>query len=135
MRTPDPEYDNYTIDLYPDDAGIETIKEAGLGIEPRIKDDRTFYKFRRPDTKMIKGELVKFGPPKVVKATGEEKDGIPVTEPFDGLIGNGSKVTIKVATYDAGKFRGHRLEGVRVDDLVVYNPDGATREPTEEYPF
>lgn len=48
---------------------------------------------------------------------------------FDGNIGNGSKVTVKVEVYDtkSGR-RGTRLIAVRVDDLVEYNPEESENE-------
>ncbi len=138
-KTPDPEYGHFSMDLYPNKKGLKIIQDAKLEIEPRIKDDKTFYKLRRPDTKMIKDELVKFGPPKVVLNTGKVDDkGIPITEPFDGLVGNGSEVTVKISAYTAGKFNGHRLEAIRIDKLIEYKPDRsavADKPATEEYPF
>jgi len=115
VRKPDPDYDNYTIDFYPDAKSLEVIKETGIQVEPRqSQDEGIFYKFRRPHEKLIKKELVEFGPPQVL-----DKDN---TE-FDGLIGNGSEVTVKISVYDSKKGKAHRLEAVRVEKLVEYTPE------------
>ena len=76
-----------------------------------------FLIFRRPAEKLIKGEVVKFDPPKVWDAK---------NQPFDGIIGNGSEATVKVMHYDTVKGKGHRWEAIRVDKLVEYNPPAAT---------
>jgi len=96
-----------------------------------------YYRLRREPQKVIKGEPVLFGQPKVVVPTGETTaEGIPVVEPFTKLIGNGSRVTVKVAVFPAGKFRGHRLESVRVDEHVPYEPNSDAQKPqTPDFPF
>ncbi len=111
VRKPDEKYQNYTINLYLDSKSKETFDDSGLSLGFKNDEDGEFITFRRPDAKLIKQELVHFGPPTVLG---------PDNKPFDGLIGNGSKVTAKVAVYDTIKGKGHRLEIVRVDDLVVY---------------
>ena len=42
---------------------------------------------------------------------------------MDGLIGNGSKVRVKLVMYGEGNMAGHRLEKLGVLDLVSYVPD------------
>ena len=114
-RRPDEKYDNYTMNLYLDEGSQKIFEESGLQIEPKQDDEGTFYTFRRPHEKLIKKELVEFGPPKVFNADNTE---------FDGLVGNGSRVTIKVSVYDTVKGKGHRWESIRVEELVKYNPEG-----------
>jgi hypothetical protein len=81
---------------------------------------------------MIKDQLVAFGPPTVI-----DKDKNPVT----ALVGNGSKVTAKVAVYDTRMGKGHRLETVRVDELVEFVPEKKDAAavpagtPTRKMPF
>lgn len=131
---PDQTYGNYTLDFYPDDPS--EIPASGLKLEPKTDEDGTFFRIRRPKEKLIKDELVVFGKPKVFLNLGTvDENGIPQVEPFDKLIGNGSRVTIKVAVYDAGKFKGHRLESVRVDEHVPYEKTDGEKQPTAEYPF
>lgn len=114
-RKPDEKYGNYTMNLYLDEASEKIFEESGLQIEPKQDEEGTFYTFRRPHEKMIKREVVVFGPPGVFNADNTE---------FDGLVGNGSRVTIKVSVYDTIKGKGHRWESIRVEELVEYNPEG-----------
>lgn len=133
---PDPKYNNFVMDFYPDNP--EEIPNAGLGLEPKADEDGTFYRLRRPVEKLIKDELVQFGPPKVVLNTGQvDEAGVPVVEPFSKLIGNGSRVTVKVDVFDvrAGKGKGHRLNSVRVDEHVPYEAAGSEKPASTEYPF
>lgn len=111
---PDEKYGNYTICLYPDEKSMNEISDSGLTINPKSDDDGIYYTFRRPHQKLMKNELVELGRPQVLAADNTA---------FDGLIGNGSEVTIKVSVYDTVKGKGHRWETVRVDNLVEYNPD------------
>lgn len=62
------------------------------------------------------------GPPVVVKMDGDTVNDRWDFE-MDGLIGNGSKVRIKVVMYGDGNMAGHRLEKLGVLDLVSYVPD------------
>lgn len=119
-RKPDEKYNNYSVDLYLDDTSMKVFKASGLQLEVKKDDKGEFVKFRRPHAKPIKNEMVEFGPPKIL-----DKDG--KTE-FDGLVGNGSKVTIKVSVYDSMKGKGHRWESARIDELVPYGniTEGAT---------
>jgi hypothetical protein len=109
---PDPEYDNYKINVYLDDASKLLFQAAGTQLTPKSDDDGEYVTFRRDHAKMIKKELVTFGPPKVV-----DVDGHLLTE----NIGNGSKVVVKVQVYEGKKGKGHRLEAVQVVDLIVYD--------------
>lgn len=108
---PDEKYRNWTINLYLDDDSLKKYKASGMSMAFKEDDDGSFVTFRRPEAKLIKNEMVKFTPPKVVN-----KDG----EPISDNIGNGSDVTIKVIVYDTVKGPGHRLEAVRIDKLVEY---------------
>ena len=109
VRKPDEKYNDYKIDLYPDEASVNLIKESGVQVKPKENEDGTFYTFRRKHEQLIKSKLEILGPPKVISPDNTE---------FEGLIGNGSRVTAKVAVFDTVKGKGHRLEIVRVDDLV-----------------
>ena len=102
-RKPDEKYNNWTLNF----------QDSGLQIRPKDDEDGKFVIFRRPAEKVIKSELVKFDPPKVWDAG---------NQPFDGIIGNGSSATVKVAVYDTVKGKGHRWEAIRVDKLVEYVP-------------
>lgn len=82
--------------------------------QKKIKDG--FAKLSRDPERFDKeGNIVKEEPPKVLIRT---EDGTNV--PFDGLVGNGSKVIAKIAVYDTRMGKGTRLEGFVVLDLVPY---------------
>jgi hypothetical protein len=110
VHKPDEKYGNYEINLYMDPKSWELFNKSGLRLETREDEDGEYICFRRPQRKLIKGDLVEFDPPVVI--FNDEKT--------DKLIGNGSTVTIKVSVYDTQKGKGHRLEKVRVDELVEY---------------
>lgn len=106
----------WRIDVDLDPKSQAVFDKSGLRLKPKTAEDGTFITFRRPTQKQFKTELKEFDPPKVVDKNGED---------FSQTIGNGSEVTIKVEVYDSFKGKGHRLVGVRVDNLVEYNPPAA----------
>jgi len=125
VREPDPKYKNYSIDLKLEGESLDLFDKFGLQLKVR-KDENgdPWVTFRRPVEKLVKGELVQYSPPAVF--LGDE------IYPAPGLIGNGSKVVVKVIVYDTKKGRGHRLEAVKVTDLVAY---GNTAAPDDVTPF
>lgn len=111
----DKKYGHFGLDFFPDDP--KAFFATGVQLKER-KDpetDKVFVQLRRKPSQLIKGELVKFGTPKVI----DKND-----QPFGNLIGNGSKVTVKIAVYDTVKGKGHRLEAVKVDEWVEFKKDG-----------
>ena len=122
VRKPD-SYDKYVVDLYMDDPSFDLFNESGVELKIREDDDGTFVKLSRPIAKEIKGQLVEYEAPKVLDAEGEVMD-------ESILIGNGSQVICKVAVYDTRAGKGHRLEEVKVLDLVEYSeaPEEVTPE-------
>ena len=121
VRKPD-DYDKYTIDLYPTDETMKLFNSSNIAVGVRTNEETSeeYLRFNRPRVKMINDEEVTFGPPKVTDSEGNE---------LDGLIGNGSKVVVKVAEFGPYNGRyGHRLEEVRVMDLVVYEGTGGNVE-------
>ena len=107
----DEKYGNYKINVYLDDESKERYVKSGLQMTPKTDEDGEFVVFRRAASKVIKGETVNFGKPKVLNVDNE------VT---NDLIGNGSKVTIKVLAFDTMNGIGHRLDAVKIDNLVPY---------------
>lgn len=107
----DPKYGNFSIRLYPDPASWEKFKKSGLRLEPKTDDDGDFIVFRRPEQKLMNKELVVFGRPKVYF-----KEGVEPTR----AIGNGTTIEVNLAVYDTREGKGHRLEAVRVLDLVKF---------------
>lgn len=109
---PDEKYDNYTLQMYLDEPSQKIFNESGLTLQPKTDEDGLrYYTFRRPETKLIKKEVVVFGPPKVYDRDNNE---------FNQIIGNGSTATIKISVYDTIKGPGHRWEAIRVEELVEY---------------
>jgi hypothetical protein len=107
-----PTYDKkgkeWTINLKLDEASAKLFADSGC----QLKTNKDGFKtFRRPTQKVIKDDLVDYAPPTVF-----DKNNAETTD----LIGNGSTVTIKVEIYNTAKGKGHRLEAVRIEDLVVY---------------
>lgn len=108
----------WTLDFIPDDK--DAFKKTGS----RKNLGDVGAKLNRATQHIDKnGDIVSDDPPKVLllnKETGEN-------EPYDGLIGNGSKALVKIAVYDTRMGKGTRLEGLVVLDLVPY---GGTVQPT-----
>lgn len=126
FNKPDTKYNEmgeYNVDFFPD--SMEEFAKLGLERTPKTDEDgRQFVKLKRDNKRLIKGEIVEFGPPKLSIRVGKGK-----WEDFDGLIGNGSKVLLNICVFDTRKAPGHRIERVSIIDLVEYDPDkGATPE-------
>jgi len=114
----DQKYDRYSIGVFLDEDSMERFKASEMQILPKQDKEtgREFYQFARKNSQLIKGELVEFGTPHIFLASSKD-----IEERFTGQVGNGSEVTVKVAVYDSKKGKGHRLESVRVDNLVEYS--------------
>lgn len=112
LTRPD-QFGNYTVGLELDEPSKAELAASGCTLRPRSWEGFTFVTFRRPNQKLIKNQVVQFGPPGLIDANGQ-----PVTK----MVGKGSKLTVKVVVYDSMKGKGHRLDTVRVDELVEYVP-------------
>ena len=112
--------------LYPNPTSLDKIRELQIqGLKNTLKKDDDGYSmsFSRPFEKEFRDKngttrKVGFTPVEVVDA-----DGLP----YDGFIGNGSDVTIKLEVYQhgtpgGGKAKAARLTGIRIDNLVPYSP-------------
>jgi hypothetical protein len=137
--------ENYKIAFYPD-SEVDWKKFNDSGIQKKVTEDDgeksgvsgKYFQLVRPSFKMIKGAIVNFTGPVI-----EDKDGKVIVDyvnqegrrvySYDNkdkagitrrgspiLLGNGSKVEITVAVYDTFKGKGHRLETIRVLDLIEY---------------
>ncbi len=104
----------YTVDFYPEDR--EAIKASGMQLR-YDRDTNSFIRPRREVERKFAEETVQFGPPRILDAAGNA---------FDGRIGNGSYAELTIAVFDTKTFgKGHRLEEVRILDLVEYDrPSG-----------
>lgn len=103
----------YSLDLYLDPPSLEKFERSGLMLKLKNKGGKKYINLRRVHKKMIKGTPSVLGPPRILDVEGDEYEKAP-------LIGNGSRVTCKVNVYDTPKGKGHSLDAVRIDELVVY---------------
>ena len=132
----------WLVNFYPDN--VEEVTSSGFQGEPREdQNGETFVRLRRDTQKLMGANLVKFAPPRLTgevdvkyvnKLTGEdvyswsmmENPTLELEQVGDRVsIGNGTKVVARVAIYDTQRGKGHRLEGLEIKDLVVYNPDAS----------
>jgi hypothetical protein len=110
-------YGKWSVNLYVDPEGRKLIKQAGLKLKPTEDDDgNLFYRFSKKPSSWDDS------PPLVFDADGEA---------FEGEVGNGSDVTIKIEVYsfkagvDANgnpysEGKGHRWQSTRIDNLIPY---------------
>jgi hypothetical protein len=119
------DFGDWRITLHIDNNELNKILDLqARGVKNQIKkDDNGYYvRFRRsPEIEMkdkITGLPKKIGmrPPEVIMADGT---------PFDGIIGSGSDVEVKLEVYEhntpnGGKSRAARLLGIRIDNLVPF---------------
>ena len=116
----DEKYKAWKIEVALDKDSQKTFDESGCQLRAKKEDGKYWVKFRRDHSKTIGKEVVEFDPPEVI-----DKNGDPITD----SIGNGSTVTVRVALFDTAKGVGHRLEKIRVDNLVVYERPKIDAEP------
>ncbi len=112
VRTPDEKYDNYQVPLYLDEKSWNLFKESDCQLRIHEDGDGKYVTFKRR-TKDWNGETL--GPPEINIFKDDKY--IPMPE---GLIGNGSLVTVRVDVYDTRNGKGHRLVAIGVDKLVEY---------------
>ena len=128
IQQPDPKFDVYTLDLYPDKASWAKFKDSGLGLKVREDSEGDEYiKLRRKVSKIVKGEVVELGKPEVRVLSNDTGE----YESFSGLIGNGSVGSCQVRVYDTLKGPGHELVAIAVDTLVEFE----SIENDGEFPF
>lgn len=108
--------------FYPDDR--DALKLTGCQLRYDRKTD-SYVRPRRDVRKKIKEEIVEFEPPRVTNADGT---------PFEDRIGNGTHAEITISVFPTGMGNGHRLEAVRILDLVRYDPvvDEGEEAPTSK---
>lgn len=121
---PDLTYNCWAATIHPNQESLEKVREwQASGLKNQIKKDEDgwYTKFRCQVSRERKdGTIWTFEAPKVI-----DKDG----RPMDGsIIGNGTDGTLKLEVYEhntpgGGKALAARLVGVRVDNLVPFNPD------------
>lgn len=118
--------------IYPDAQSLDKIKELiSEGVKNELKKDDEGYwiAFSRPPEKKDRtGRLFHLNPPVVV-----DKDG----RAFNGAIGAGSDIGIKLEVYGGptpvgGKYKAARLAGVKIYNLVPYEPDTMAQDEKEQ---
>ncbi len=117
-------FGKWSIDVYPDAEGLEKIKR--LKEDPMIKnvlkkdDEGQYMSFSRDTQKLMRGKMVMFEPPIVLKA-----DDTPLV---DQLIGNGSDCDVLLDVYTfkhpslGTVMRAARLHSIKVWNLVPFEP-------------
>ena len=114
--------ERFHVTIMPDEASKVVLKSSGSRVKARDDEEGTWFKFSRDNKKEFNGKMEMLGPPQVLAADGKT--------PFDKVIGNGSKLTVKLTVYDSQYGKGTRLEAIRVDAHVPYEQGDAS-----EYPF
>jgi hypothetical protein len=129
---PDPTFNCWSINLHPTPDSLEKIREwQSRGMKNTIKKDEDgwFVKFRCPVNKKRKdGTIWAFEAPEVKDVSGQPIDG--------SRVGNGSDGVLRLEIYEhptpgGGKAIASRLVGVKVIDLVPYEPAVETDEQGE----
>lgn len=116
-------WNKWSVQIHPDAKGLELIRDLqAQGIKNQLKkdDDGYYSTFSRPVTKETAGgRILSFTPVEVF-----DKDG----NPFDGNVGNGSDVTLKLEVYNhnvpgGGTAKAIRWQSARIDNLIPFNPE------------
>lgn len=120
LITADSEYQKWSMDLYFTPQSLDDFKALKLKTHLKKDDDGYYARLSRPTQKMMRNVMTAFSPPKVFDKDGKPLEGV--------MIGNGSDVTVKCELYkytapgSKEKQNAIRLESVRVDNLVPYEP-------------
>lgn len=116
-------WNKWSTQIHPNDKGLEVIRELqSQGIKNQLKKDEDGYyaSFSRPVTKETStGRILSFTPVEVFDSDGK---------PYDGNVGNGSDVTLKVEVYShptpgGGKAKAVRWHSARIDNLIPFETD------------
>lgn len=101
----------WKVNLYLNKETKKLLKDSGVQLKIRDDEDGEFVVFSRPVERQYQDEVKFFEPPKIFNKE---------LEKIEDLIGNGSVITAKISVFDTAKGTGHRLEAIRVDNLVKY---------------
>lgn len=113
-------WNKWSTQIHPNEKGLEIIRELqAQGVKNQLKkdDDGYYTSFSRPVTKETStGKILSFTPVEVF-----DKDG----NKYDGNVGNGSDVTLKLEVYPhatpgGGKAKAVRWVSARIDNLVPF---------------
>lgn len=133
LSSPDTKFDKagiWHVGLILDDESKAAYAASGIQVTPKPvkRDDPNsplYVRFSRKTQQIMKNELVKFAAPEVVDAN---------NQPLSALVGNDSKLTVKVSVFDTMRGKGHRLDKVRVDELIEYKPEPKAEAPATTAP-
>lgn len=126
-------YGFWSLVLYPDTESLDKIRELQAeGVKNVLKKDEEGYyiRIKRPVSKETRdGRVLSFTPPVVVDSEGKPTDGTK--------IGNGSDLSIKMEVYvhptpNGGKAKAMRMDSIRVDNLIPFNPDSDFTDEEKE---
>lgn len=123
----------YTIQLELDEDNFNKLMATGAAKASKMKQ-KEVQKLGSTEIRLARKHKDRFdwasGAPKVMKADGSEW-----SFSDDGLIGNGSIVSVEVAVYTTSKATGTRLESVKVLDLVEYDEFKKSSPTVGGYPI
>jgi len=115
-------FNKWGITLYPDAPSLQKVNkliEEGIKNELKKDEDGYYISFSRPpEIKRKDGYKSALGPPSVIDKEGHA---------FDGNIGPGSDVGVKLETYSGptpggGRYKAARFSGLKIYNLVPMNP-------------
>lgn len=147
------EYDEYAgakrwmINAYPvDGKEWEKVQKSGIQTQTKEDEDGKYIVLRRPTSRVINDDLVMFCPPEITGAVNvqyTDPDGNKIRSynkgDFKGdiilkgekkNIDNGSVAIVNFCTYDTRQGKGHRLESLKILDLV--QRETQNDEPSDE---
>ena len=130
----------YKAGIWLDEENLQKFQDSGIQVTPKVDQDGTYVVLSRDDAKPIGKQMVYFCPPYIKNKDTSyrvhyvDENNEPIRQYHDPnrkanirqvgetfLIGNGSIVELNVAVFDTKyKGKGHRLEGVRILDLIEY---------------
>lgn len=126
LLTPDPMYNNYSIEVALDSRSLSEFLESGAQTVLKEKEGMKWAKLRRATSRVMNGTIETLGPPPVLG---------PDNKPFSEPVGAGSTVTCKVLVYDTKKGKGTRLEAVRVEEYIPYTGGNIIEDDGIDNPF
>jgi len=125
------EHGQYNAEFYPEtqqelDKIVKEVTSRDKEINPKTPHDGVAYgvgKWVKVSRNHVHHKIEEFGgTPPVVKMDGETVAGDWDWDE-DGVLGNGTKVRVKLVCYGSGRMSGMRLEKVGVLEHVPYDPE------------
>ena len=133
----------WSVNFYPANGSEwDKFRKSGMQLEVKENSDgEKFIKLRRPFKRLFGDDVTFFAPPEIngaVEVKYVDKDNKKVTSFVKGsgvevttigeqkLLGNGTVVIANICVFDTAKGKGHRLESLKVLELVEYEHDEKT---------